>query len=258
MTDLFDAGLPEPHTNRLWYGDNLTVMTDMMRKNSVDLIYLDPPFNSNRRYNLLYSKVTGLPVPEQDEAFCDTWELTPEKEDMVTRMPIVFRDYGLDEGLITFWKTWIDALRNTQPKLLAYMVYMTYRLLAMRSLLRPHGSLWLHCDPTASHYIKVMLDGIFGHDNFRNEVIWRRTFGHSDARSMGAVHDTLFHYSKSSNFTSNPQYSDYDEAYIARRYRHKEADGRRWMDDNLSAKGLQGGGYKYEYRGVEIVMAGAV
>ena len=204
MSTLFDAGLQEPHVNRLWYGDNLTVMTDRMKKHSVDLIYLDPPFNSNRRYNLLYSKITGLPVPEQDEAFCDTWELTPEKEEMVKKMPIVFRDYGVDEGLIAFWKTWIDALRHTQPKLLAYMVYMSYRLLAMRSLLKPTGSLWLHCDPTAGHYVKVMLDGIFGHRNFRNEIIWCYTGpGSPKMRQFNRKHDTLFWYSMGKRWTFN-------------------------------------------------------
>ena len=127
---------------------------------------------------------------------------------------------------------------------------MSYRLLAMRGLLRTTGSIWLHCDPTASHYIKVMMDGIFGHENFRNETIWKRTSGHSDSNTMGSVHDTLLHYTASDKFIYNRQYVEYDSSYIQRRHRHKAQDGRRWMDDNLSSKGLQGGGYQYEYKGV--------
>jgi adenine specific DNA methylase Mod len=149
---------------------------------SVDLIYLDPPFNSQRNYNLIYKQMTGLPVPEQEEAFRDAWELDPEKEEMARRMPIVLREYGVDESLVQFWQAWITAFRNTQPRLLAYLIYMTYRLFEMRRILRPTGSIYLHCDPTASHYIKVILDGVFGHQSFRNEIVWKRTSAHSGAK----------------------------------------------------------------------------
>ena len=256
MSNLFDAGLREPHVNRLWYGDNLTIMTDRMKSRSVDLIYLDPPFNSNRRYNLLYSKVTGLPVPEQEEAFCDAWSLTPEKREMVRNMPVVFRHYGVDERIIKFWTTWIDALRDTQPKLLAYLVYMSYRLLAMRPLLRPSGSIWLHCDTTASHYIKIMMDGIFGHENFRAEVIWKRTSSHSDTKQggkqPGRIHDVLLFYTKTGSWTWNPQYLPYDESYVDRSYRHIEGDsGRRYRLDNLIGPGGEAkGNPSYDVMGV--------
>ena len=107
----------------------------------------------------------------QAEAFCDTWELDGEKECMVRNMPRVLRQYGLDNSLAIFWKSGLDALRETQPKLLAHLVYMTYRLLEMRRILSNDGSIYLHCNPTASHYLKVIMDGIFGHENFRNEIV---------------------------------------------------------------------------------------
>lgn len=164
--------IPQPfRSNHLYYGDNLTIMKNIPT-GSVDLIYLDPPFNSQRNYNLIYQKLTGQPVPEQEEAFCDAWEMDTEKEEMVRRMPIVFRDYGAGEGLIRFWQAWIGALRDTHPRLLAYLVYMSYRLFEMRRILKDAGSIYLHCDPTASHYIKVIMDGIFGH-----QIFVARSFG---------------------------------------------------------------------------------
>ena len=120
----------------------------------------------------------------------------------------------------------------------------------MRGLLRPTGSIYLHCDPTAGHYIKVLMDAVFGHKNFINEIVWKRTSSHSDAKRLGSVHDVLLWYAASDKHTYNKQFLPYDEEYIEKRHRHTDPDGRRWMDDNLSAKGLRGGGYEYEYKGV--------
>src|SRR5574343_390178 len=165
--------------NMLYYGDNLTIMR-AMPDSSVDLIYLDPPFNSQRTYNLIYTKLTGMPLPEQEEAFCDAWTMDSEKIQMAEEIPITIHDkYGVTDDVAKFWKAWINALRTTEPRLLAYLVYMTYRLFEMRRILKSTGSIYLHCDPAASHYIKVMMDGVFGHANFRNEIIWQRTSAHS-------------------------------------------------------------------------------
>lgn len=172
-----------------------------MRNSSVDLIYLDPPFNSQRNYNLIYKKLTGQPIPEQEEAFCDAWEMDAEKEELVRRMPIAFEEYGADPDLVMFWQTWIKALKYTQPHLLAYLIYMTYRLFEMKRILKPTGSLYLHCDPTASHYIKVIMDGIFGHQNYRNEIIWHRYSrpkgSQFKSRRFAWSTDTILFYSKS-------------------------------------------------------------
>lgn len=236
--------------NQLYYGDCLTIMQGM-RSGSVDLIYLDPPFNSNRDYNAIYEDETGRPLPDQIEAFCDLWTLDEERERAIRTMPILMRDAGIADDIAEFWKLWMNALRNTQPRLLAYLSYMVERLLQMKSILKPTGSIYLHCDPTASHYIKIMMDGIFGHTNFRSEIIWKRTSGHSDAKTLGSVHDTILHYTKTDKFIYNQQHIEYEKSYIKRRYKHKDPDGRRWMDDNLTAKGLSGGGYEYEYKGTK-------
>lgn len=212
-------------SNFLYYGDNLTVMRDRMPDECVDLIYLDPPFNSQRNYNLIYKKLTGLPVPEQEEAFCDAWEMDAEKEDMVRNMPIAFEEYGADKDLIEFWRTWIQALKHTQPRLLAYLVYMSYRLFEMKRILKSTGSLYLHCDPTASHYIKVILDGIFGHSSFNNELIWKRSAAHGGAGSYNNIHDTILYYSKGKHPIWNSPRQPYDPKYIKSHYSNTD-DGR--------------------------------
>ncbi len=183
--------------NTLYYGDNLTIMKEYIEDDSIDLIYLDPPFNSNRNYNIMYRTMTGQDVPEQVEAFCDTWELDAEKEQLARDMPIILRKKGYEEILAKFWEHLILALRNTQPKLLAYLVYMIVRLIEMQRILKPTGSIYLHCDPTASHYIKVIMDGIFGHENFENEIIWSYRTGGSTKKRFSRKHDILLFYSKS-------------------------------------------------------------
>ncbi|MDE2650505.1 MAG: DNA methyltransferase, partial [Chloroflexota bacterium] len=125
---------------------------------------------------------------------------------------------------------------------------MALRLRAMRRMLKDTGSIYLHCDPTASHYLKLLMDAIIGVDNFRSEVIWKRTTAHNDASRWGNVHDVILFFSKTKNFTWNPVYTDYDEKHKSR-FRQKDADGRLWSDGDISAKGLSGGGYTYEYKG---------
>lgn len=235
--------------NHLLYGDNLTIMRNMPSM-SVDLIYLDPPFNSQRNYNLIYKKLTGQPVPEQEEAFCDAWELDAEKDQMARDMPAEFRKQGVDEDIVAFWTAWINALRHTQPRLLAYLVYMSYRLLEMKRILKPSGSIYLHCDPTASHYIKVIMDGIFGHQNFRNEIIWQRTSAHSSAKRFGPNFDTILLYTKSDAYIWNSVKVPHDPAYIERFYRHEDERGRYTLSD-LTAAGTRNGSSGLAWKGVD-------
>lgn len=241
---------PQISSNHLYYGDNLTIMRTNIPSNSVNLIYLDPPFNSQRNYNLIYKQLTGQPVPEQEEAFCDAWEMDAEKEDMLRRMPIVFEEYGVDEDLIKFWQAWVRALRNTQPRLLAYLVYMFYRLLEMRRILHPYGSIYLHCDPHVSHYIKVIMDGIFGHENFRNEIVWRRTGAHGRAKRWGPIHDILLFYTKNDRYTWNRVYQDYDPKYIEKFYRFKDTRGR-YRHVTLDGPGTRTGNSGKPWRDVD-------
>lgn len=235
--------------NHLLYGDNLTIMRNMPSM-SIDLIYLDPPFNSQRNYNLIYKKLTGQPVPEQEEAFCDAWELDAEKEQMARDMPGEFRKQGVDDDIVAFWTAWINALRHTQPRLLAYLVYMSYRLLEMRRILKPTGSVYLHCDPTASHYIKVIMDGIFGHQNFRNEIIWQRTSAHSSAKRFGPNFDTILLYTKSDAYTWNNVKVPHDPAYIERFYRNEDERGKYTLSD-LTAAGTRNGSSGMAWKGID-------
>jgi site-specific DNA-methyltransferase (adenine-specific) len=191
--------------NKLFYGDNLTIMKKMPSE-SVDLIYLDPPFNSNRSYNLLYKNTTGLPIPEQIEAFCDTWELDFEKSEIASDIPRIMREYGINADTVHFWHYMVEALRMTDTKLLAYLVYMTVRVIEMYRLLKSTGSLYLHCDPTASHYLKVILDGIFGKENFRNEIVWDYKRWPTKAKRFQRMHDIIFFYGKSDVNTFNVLY----------------------------------------------------
>ena len=189
-------------TNALYYGDCLTIMKDM-QLGSVDLIYLDPPFNSNRDYNAVYKDETGRPLPDQIEAFGDTWRLDEERERSLRDMLITMRDSGLDDDAAQSWVLSMKALRQTNPALLAYLIYMTERLLPMKGILKSTGSIYLHCDSTASHYIKVMMDAIFGHENFRNEIIWHYTGGGRSKRYFSRKHDNIFWYSKTSKYVFN-------------------------------------------------------
>lgn len=212
--------------NKLWYGDNLTIM-QQMPKWSVDLIYLDPPFKSDANYNLLYKNMTGKPVPDQAEAFFDTWELDAAKLEIARTMPVLMREHGIDDVYADFWRNWMNALRNTQPQLLAYLIYMVQRMLYMKVILRPTGSIYLHCDQSASHYIKVMMDGIFGHDNYRNEIVWKRQSAHSDAKSKFAtVSDVILYYGASRHAKFNVQHTAHDPAYVDKNYRFDDGDGR--------------------------------
>ncbi len=212
--------------NRLYYGDCLTIMRDHMRLGSVELIYLDPPFQSNRDYNAIYKDETGRPLPDQINAFCDMWALNEERERALRTMPVLMREAGVEDEAVEFWKLWMNALRKTNPRLLAYLSYMVERLLLMKGILKPTGSIYLHCDPTASHYIKVMMDAIFGHDSFISEIIWNRAQAKGDSkRKFAANHDTILLYKNGKNFCFNPIYGDKGKDYRAR-FDRDDKDGR--------------------------------
>jgi len=231
-------------------------MRDEMRLASVDLIYLDPPFSSNRDYNAIYQDETGRPLPDQIEAFCDTWTLTPEHEQAIRQMPVLMREAGIEDEVAEFWRLWMNALRQTNPSLLAYLSYMGQRLLPMRGLLKPDGSLYLHCDPTGSHYIKILLDSIFGHRNFRAEIVWKRTSAHNSARRAGPVHDVILHYSRSERWTWNKVLQPYDGNYIENNYRHEDSSGRRYRTGDLTGSGVRDGASGQAWRGYDPTDAG--
>ena len=145
----------------------------------------------------------------------------------------------------------IEAMREIigSNDLMAYLVMMTIRMVELRRIMKATGSIYLHCDPTASHYLKMMMDAVFGIEQFRNKIVWKRTSAHSDAKRYGRVNDSILFYVKGKEWTWNVQYQPYSEDY-AKRFRRKDSDGRAWSDYSLSAKGLSGDGYEYEYKGI--------
>ena len=205
--------------NTLFYGDNLGILQEHIADESVDLIYLDPPFNSNRSYNVLFREESGAEAQAQITAFEDTWHWNSAAEqthhDLVTLAPEAV------SRMIAALREFIGA-----NQMMAYLVMMAARLVELHRVLKPTGSLYLHCDPTASHYLKVVLDTIFGPQNFINEIVWKRTTTHSDAKRWSPVSDTLLFYGKSSRFTWNPQFTAHGEDYIADKYTHDDHDGR--------------------------------
>ncbi len=235
---------PKPITsNTLFYGDNLPILRDYIADESVDLVYLDPPFNSNRSYNVLFKDESGRESQSQITAFDDAWHWNAAAEETYTELVTVVN------GQIG---TLIGALRQAIGfnQMMAYLVMMTARLIELRRVLKPTGSLYLHCDPTASHYLKIILDAIFGPENFRSEIIWKRTSAHSSANRYGPIHDVILFFSKSETFTWNQQFQPYDESYISDFYRHTDPDGRRFRLDNLTGAGVRHGETGKEWRGV--------
>ncbi len=227
--------------NKLYFGDNLDILREHVADESIDLIYLDPPFNSNATYNVLFQEKSGEQSAAQITAFDDTWHWGMESEAAYHEVVA-----GGPKGLADL----LQAMRSFlgQNDMMAYLTMMSQRMIELHRALKPTGSIYLHCDPTASHYLKLLLDAVFDPTNFRNEITWRRTTAHSDSTRYGANTDIILFYTKSDQWTWNPQYQPYDEAYKAR-FRFKDPDGRAWSDDNLTAKGLSGGGYTYEYKG---------
>lgn len=161
--------------NKLYYGDNLTVLKNCFDDESVDLIYLDPPFNSQATYNVLFSNPTGEKSHAQIEAFEDTWHWGDEAE---RAFDDVVRSWNTDAAEL------LRALRTVlkENDMMAYLCMMAVRLLELHRVLTPTGSLYLHCDPSASHYLKVLMDAVFGATHFQNEIIWKRTSAHSSAK----------------------------------------------------------------------------
>ena len=231
--------------NRLYYGDNLEILRnrEYFPDECVDLIYLDPPFNSNRDHNVLFKSESGADSEAQITAFEDTWHWGETAE-------ATYRDLIISAPAKVSMA--IEALLNLidRNQMMAYLVMMAARLVELDRVLKPTGNLYLHCDPTASHYLKILLDAIFDPRNFKNELIWKRTSAHSDAKRFGRIHDVILFYSKSESSLWNNIYQPHDEEYVKQYYRYKDEDGRRWMSGDLSAAGLTGGGYEYEWNGV--------
>jgi len=235
--------------NQLFFGDNLEILRQHIPVGSVDLIYLDPPFNSKATYNVLFAEKSGEKSAAQITAFEDTWHWGEEPEaayhEVVTMGPRKLSD--LLQALRSFLGT---------NDMMAYLTMMAVRLVELHRVLKDTGSIYLHCDPTASHYLKVILDAIFSPINFRNEIIWKRTSAHSSAKRYGPVHDVILFYTKSANFFWNPAYTGFDEKYIKSHYTQSDPDGRRWTASDLTADGVRKGSCGNTWRGFDVTSKG--
>lgn len=235
--------------NKLFFGDNLYILREQVADESVDLIYLDPPFNSAANYNVLFQEKSGEQSAAQITAFEDTWKWTQEAEstyhETVTSAP---------ERVVKI----MEALRGFlgMSDMMAYLTMMTPRLLELHRVLKETGSIYLHCDSTASHYLKLVMDAIFEPCHFINEVIWKRTTAHSDraqgSKHFGRLHDALLIYAKSPDYLWNQLYQKHSEEYVASHYLYTESEtGRRYgLWDMTGPGGAAKGNPIYEVMGV--------
>lgn len=234
--------------NALYFGDNLDVLRRHIDDGSVDLVYLDPPFNSKANYNVLYRDPAGGASVAQVQAFEDTWHWGP---DAAAAFDEVVAGGSPAVGILRSLRSFLG-----DNDLMAYLTMMTVRFVELHRVLKGTGSLYLHCDPTASHYIKVILDGIFGPDNFRSELIWKRTSAHSSAKRWGPVHDVILFYTKSNRFTWNKQFQPYDRDYVDAFYTHVDDDSRRWRRSDLTGAGTRNGETGEVWRGINVTAKG--
>ncbi len=230
--------------NKLYYGDNLEVLRRYVKDESVDLIYLDPPFNSRQDYNVLFAEKDGSQSSSQIHAFEDTWEWNIDAQRAYEE--IVEQGGRVAETLVAF-KTF---LYNTD--MMAYLAMMAPRLIELRRVLKETGSIYLHCDPTASHYLKILMDAVFGPQFFRNEIIWQRTSAHANvSQKFGAVHDVILFYGKGVKPTWLQQFIPYTDEYKDTFFDQVEKDGRRYFRRDLTASmSRASSGQLYEWHGI--------
>ncbi len=227
-------------TNTLYYGDNLDVLRRYVADESVDLVYLDPPFNSNATYNVLFAEHSGEKAASQIKAFEDTWNW--DEESARTYFETVSAGGEVANALKAFYTLLGES------NMMAYLAMMAPRLMELRRVLKPTGSIYLHCDPTASHYLKLLMDAVFGPGGFRNEIVWKRFNFHADARRFGRVSDRLLFFTKSEEFNFNQLRVPFSEEYVASKFTHVDPDGRRYRLSDLNPPG--GRGPIYEFHGV--------
>ncbi len=233
--------------NKLYYGDNLTVLRESIERESVDLIYLDPPFNSQANYNVLFRSTSGEQSRAQIEAFEDTWHWGDEAE-------LAFD--GVMTGQNSDAAEMLRSMRAflKENDMMAYLSMMAIRLLELRRVLKSTGSMYLHCDPSASHYLKILIDSIFGATNFKNEIIWKRTSAHSSAKRYGPVHDVILFYGASDAMSWIGGYQAYDEEYVKQRFARGE--DRPWKDADLTGSGIRHGETGNAWRGFDVTAKG--
>jgi site-specific DNA-methyltransferase (adenine-specific) len=234
-------------TNRLYYGDNLEVLREHIADASVDLVYLDPPFNSNAGYNVLFKSASGAGADASIEAFDDTWTWGISAQEALM---------DIAKGTNRPLQVMMEAMHSAigENPLMAYLAMMAVRLVELHRVLNDTGSLYLHCDPTASHYLKLVLDAVFGAENYVNEIVWKRYGAHNDvgqgSKHFGRNHDTIFLYGKSSERVWNQPFGPLDPEYIRTTYRMDDGDGRKYTTTPLTGPGgAEKGNPVFEWHG---------
>jgi DNA modification methylase len=238
--------------NKLFYGDNLDVLRkhhEELPDGSVDLIYLDPPFNSNANYNVLFRDADGKEAASQLHAFSDTWKWGDTKAPEAYFATVEHGPQHVSDALRAFRSILGDC------DMLAYLAMMAPRLIELRRVLKPTGSIYLHCDPTAGHYLKLLMDSVFGTENYVNQITWKRTTAHSDAKQgrkgFGNITDVLLYYSKTGEFKFHAQFRPYDRQYVEDKYPYSDPNGKRYgLWDMTGPGGAAKGNPHYELMGV--------
>ncbi len=229
--------------NELYYGDNLDVLRRYVAAESVDLIYLDPPFNSRQDYNVLFAEKDGKESSSQIHAFEDTWEWNIEAEEAYLE---TMEKGGRVADALRSFRTFLGG-----SDMLAYLAMMAPRLIELRRVLKEAGSIYLHCDPTASHYLKVLMDGVFGPQSFRNEIVWRRSHPKGLAFTRFARnHDVILSYSKGERPTWNRSYTAHDPGRADLQYTLRDEEGRAYQLTSLLNPNPNRPNLTYEFLGV--------
>jgi site-specific DNA-methyltransferase (adenine-specific) len=225
--------------NTLYYGDNLPILREYIDDESIDLVYLDPPFKSNQDFNVLFMEKDGTQAAAQMLAFEDTWEWN---EITSAAYNETVEAGGRVSQVMQSFMTFLGG-----NDVMAYLAMMAPRLVELRRVLKPTGSIYLHCDPTASHYLKLLMDGVFGPTNFKNEIVWQRTNAHNTAGQYGRIHDILLFYVKSEAYTWNRITTGFSPAQLGR-YK-EDKDGRLYTGQDLTASRPNSNSGKFEWRG---------
>jgi adenine specific DNA methylase Mod len=230
--------------NQLYYGDNLEVLRQYIKDESIDLLYLDPPFKSNQDYNVLFAEQDGTRSAAQMKAFDDTWRW--DQAASQAYHAAVERGGQVSQALQAF------RMYLGESDMLAYICMMAPRLAELRRVLKPTGSLYLHCDPTASHYLKMLMDAVFGPQRFLNEIIWKRTHAHGSARRFAPIHDIVLFYARSEEYVWRELRAEPNPDYIAEKFRKvDERTGRQFQDISLTGAGVRTGDSGKPWRGFD-------
>jgi len=234
--------------NLLYYGDNLTVLRQHIKDESVDLIYLDPPFKSDQDYNVLFAEQNGTRSAAQIQAFKDTWRWDQAAA-------AAYQEVVESGGRVSLAMQGMRQLLGCND-MLAYLAMMAIRMVELHRVLKPTGSIYLHCDPTAGHYLKLLMDAVFGVRNFHNQIVWKRTSAHSKVKRYGPVHDMIFFFSKGEQYTWNQVRVPHSPEYLEKYFSHQDPQGRRFQAVDLTGAGVRRGQSGQPWRGIDPTAAG--